>query len=232
MRILVLQHLDIEPPALIGETLREAGCTLETVRPDRGKPAPTSPDGYAGVLVMGGPMSANDDLPWIQDELALLARVIEQDVPMLGICLGAQLLARAAGSSILPSPVRELGWYRLHGQQAAATDPLFRHLPDGGLDVFQWHGETFTLPEQATLLASCEDVPHQAFRIGRQYGLQFHVEVDEALIRQWVAAGDSERAHLGPDGVAQMLESTPEKLPIAHAFCRTMTHAWLELTRT
>lgn len=233
MRFLVVQHLDIEPPALIGETIRQAGHELDTIRPNDGQPVPDTLAGHDGLIVMGGPMSANDALPWINREIALLAHAIQHDAPVLGVCLGAQLLARAAGASIIPSPVRELGWYPLQPAPAAKGDPLFDALPQGGLEVFQWHGETFTLPPNAAWLAAGAHVPNQAFRLGRRlYGLQFHVEVDESIIRAWVDAGESERAHLGTDGVARMLAGTPERLAPMHAFCRDLTRAWLELART
>lgn len=196
-----------------------------------GKAVPDTLEDYAGIIVMGGPMSANDThLDFIRAELNLLAKAIAANFPVLGICLGAQLLARAAGAKIYPAKKRELGWYTLYPTPPAASDPLFEALPKHGLKVFQWHGETFTLPSKATLLARCNHVSHQAFRLGScQYGLQFHVEVDEAIIKCWVDVCDSERTHLGPKGIEDMLNDTPSCLTDAHAFCRRMTRAWASL---
>ena len=228
MNILVVQHLEIEPAALIGALIIDTGHRVEIVRIDRGEKIPAELAGYDGVVVMGGPMSANDiHLPYIADELLLLAKAIEADLPVLGLCLGAQLLARAAGAEIIASPVRELGWYPVRSTWDSADDPIFRMLEDD-LMVFQWHGETFTLPDAATLLATDPDVPHQAFRIGSsQYGLQFHIEVDAAVIDSWIEAGESERSELGEAGIAAIRSQTPGYLPAAHAFCREIVSAWL-----
>jgi GMP synthase-like glutamine amidotransferase len=114
----------------------------------------------------------------------------------------------------------------------SADDPLFRAMDDG-LMVFQWHGETFTLPDAATLLAMHHDVPHQAFRVGsNQYGLQFHIEVDETVIEAWIAAGESECSELGEAGVATIRAQSPGYLPAAHAFCRALVISWLRLCDT
>ena len=230
MRFLVLQHLDIEPPAVIADCLLGAGHMLETVHIYQNNTIPDILKGYAGLIIMGGPMSANDGLPFIRQEIALSQQAIAQDMPVLGICLGAQLLAKAAGAEIVPSPERELGWYPLRTTPDGETDALFSSLPAAGLDVFQWHGETFSLPRNATLLASCPKVPNQAFRLGiRQYGLQFHVEVDEAIIGKWITAGDSECQHLGMDGITDLRAATPRYLDAMRTFCRRMTRAWLAL---
>lgn len=230
MRILVLQQLEIEPPELIGEAFREQSIETEMVLAPHDL-IPKSPDGYGGIVIMGGPMSANDDhLPYIREEIRLLRQAIARDLPVLGICLGAQLLAKAAGAVIEPAEARELGWYRLTPTPEAPSDPLFTHLPEQGLTVFQWHGESFSLPEKATLLASCEHVPHQAFRLGScQYGLQFHVEIAEETIGKWIDAGESERRHLGKEGVAAMLSATPLHLAAMQTFCRDIAGAWLRL---
>ncbi len=231
MNFLLLQHLQIEPAAIIGEMIEEAGHRIEPVRMDRGEPVPQSLSGFDGVVVMGGPMSANDThLSFVADEIELLREAIKVDLPVLGLCLGAQLLARAAGAEIVTSPVRELGWYPVLRTRYSAGDPIFRALDDDGLMVFQWHGETFTLPDSATLVATHTDVPQQAFRIGSsQYGLQFHIEVDEPIIESWVEAGESERAALGEAGIAAIRAQSPDYLPAAHSFCRQMIKAWLGL---
>lgn len=227
MHFVTFQHLDIEPPALIAEVLLGQGHTLATIHLDQGESLPSSLHGIDGVIIMGGPQSANDaHLPYIRQELAWLEKALAEGMPMLGICLGAQLIARAAGAGIGPSPVRELGWYPIY---PAENDPLFAALPAEGLHVFQWHGETFSLPATATLVATHPDVPHQAFRLGSaQYGLQFHVEVEAPIIENWVEAGASERAHLGRNGIDSLRCQTPEYLPTMQAFCRDMTLAWLD----
>lgn len=227
--VLILQQLICEPAALLAGVLHQQGQDTVAVLASE-QPVPAALNDYAGLIVMGGPMSANDvHLDFIANEISLLKQAIAEDFPVLGICLGAQLLAKAAEADIYQADERELGWYDLYPMANAADDPLFSLL-DGDIGVFQWHGETFTLPEGAALLASCENVPHQAFRLGScQYGLQFHVEVDEAIIRDWVKICDSERAHLGEEGVSQMLGETPVRIGPAHAFCRKITDAWMEL---
>jgi len=232
MRFLVLQHLEIEPPALIGDCLCKEGHTLETIHIHRRDTIPDNLTGYTGLIVMGGPASANDTIPFIEKEINLLRSAIAQDFPVLGICLGAQLLAKAAGAKILPSPERELGWYRLLSTPDGKTDALFSSLPAEGLDVFQWHGETFLLPKEAKLLASCPKVPNQAFRLGScQYGLQFHVEVDMPIIHKWIDAGESERAHLGESGIRNILLETPRHLSAMQSFCSMACRNWLALSK-
>jgi len=231
MNFLLLQHLEIEPAALIGEAIAGAGHSLQVVLMERGDAVPPTLAGYDGMIVMGGPASANDShLSYIRDEIALLKQAVAADFPVLGVCLGAQLLARAADAEIVTSPVRELGWYPLQRTWDSADDPIFRALDERGLMVFQWHGETFTLPDAATLVATHPDVPHQAFRIGSsQYGLQFHIEVDDVIIEAWVEAGESERSELGDAGIAAIRSQSPDYLPAAHAFCRVMVSAWIKL---
>ena len=230
MNFLLLQHLGIEPAALIGDVIADAGHTIETICIDRGEHVPSELSGYDGMIVMGGPMSANDShITYIRDEIALLKQAVAAGFPVLGICLGAQLLAKAADAEIVTSPVRELGWYPLHRTWDSADDPLFRTLEDG-LMVFQWHGETFTLPDPATLVATHPDVPHQAFRIGSsQYGLQFHIEVDGAIIEPWIEAGECERSELGEAGIKAIRSQSPDYIPAADAFCRVMVSAWIKL---
>jgi len=230
VRFLVLKHLDIEGPGLLADVIRSAGHELKTMDLWRHLPEPGAMDGYDGLIVMGGPSSANDlHSPSIAAALALIRAAIDHHTPMLGICLGAQLMAKAASATIQPSPVRELGWYPVYPTSQSANDPLFASIHEDSLMVFQWHGETFTLPESATLLASNPAVPNQAFRLARgQYALQFHIEVDRDTIETWINAGKSEREHLGDSGLGHLRRETEVRLGPMQTFCSTMTHQWLK----
>lgn len=241
MKFLVLQQLAIEPPALIDEIIRSEGHALQiinleldpqAIKSGRNMDVPSqSKSEWDGLIIMGGPQSANDvHSTAISTCLGLIADAIKHDVPMLGICLGAQLMAKAAGGIIQASPVRELGWHPVFPTASAPDDALFRALPDEGLKVFQWHGESFTLPQSGALLASHPDVPHQAFRLGKaQYGLQFHVEVNEAIIQTWIETGENERLYLGKAGIAGIHKQTGEYLQAMQAFCRVMILNWLQM---
>ena len=127
-----------------------------------------------------------DRHPHLAVEMDLVRDAVERDLPVLGICLGAQLIAKALGGQVRRSPEREIGWYRLDVTNAAGEDPLFGHL-EASEHVFQWHGDTFDIPEGAVHLASTAGCSNQAFRFGeRVYGLQFHLEVDEPMIERWL----------------------------------------------
>jgi len=225
MHFLAIQHLDIETPALIAEIIAEAGHRLTTVQIDRGESLPDICDEFDGIIIMGGPQSAKD--AELADEVTWVATALQHGLPMIGICLGAQVMAKAAGASILPSPLRELGWYPVYRTEQTADDALFTAMPDA-LHVFQWHGETFTITDNMTLLASHPEVPAQVFRLGNgQYGLQCHIEVDQAIIDSWIDAGASERDHLGSAGINRVRADGPIYQPAAHSFCRRIIDRWL-----
>jgi GMP synthase-like glutamine amidotransferase len=144
-------------------------------------------------------MSANDDLPYIRRELELIAEAARLGMPILGVCLGAQLIAKAAGSRVYKNQVQEIGWYPIHWTEAAARDPVHQGL-SGSDTVFHWHGETFDLPAGAELLASSDACRNQAYRVGSNiYGLQYHLEVTPAMIADWIEqdanCGESREVH-------------------------------------
>ena len=230
MRILISMHASIEPAALFASELEKAGFAFDIVQVKH-EPMPDTLDGYAGMLVMGGPQSANDDLPYIRAEQKLLQEAIGKEMPVLGICLGAQMLAKVAGGTVYRSPRPEHGWFTISRTDAALSDPLFSAM-ESEMPIFQWHGETFTLPEGAVLLATNPEVPHQAFRIGsNQYGLQFHAEVSEAVIRRWIEHGSDDLAYLPTDAGERMLAEARDKLPVINTFCCRLTAAWAILVR-
>ncbi|GAV19478.1 GMP synthase (glutamine-hydrolysing) [Mariprofundus micogutta] len=227
MNFLILQHLDIEPPALIGESIEAVGHHLTTLNLDQGDALPASDSDYDGLIIMGGPQSANDNSDYIRAELNWINTAISKGTPLLGICLGAQIIAKAAGAEVVDSPVRELGWFPVYHTNEGENDPLFKEMPDG-MAVFQWHGETFSFTDEMTPVVTHPEVPAQAFRLNKaQYGLQFHVEVTEAIIETWIAHGESERNHLGIGGIQLLHKDTALYLETMQQFCRQMVSNWL-----
>jgi GMP synthase-like glutamine amidotransferase len=141
----------------------------------------------SGLIFLGGPMSVNDDLPYLRIEEQIILKAFARSIPILGICLGAQLIAKALESRVYANAVKEIGWFPVRFTEAARADRLFAGL-DAPETVFHWHGETFDLPQGAELLASSERCRHQAFRAGNAYALQFHLEVTPEMIAGWCAA--------------------------------------------
>jgi len=211
--ILVIQHAEIETPAALADVLQDAGCTLALVRSDR-EPIPAQLDEYTALVVMGGMMSATSDdgFPARRAEIALLRAALAESVPTLGVCLGAQLLAAAAGADVYRGAGLEIGWCPVSLTAAAAADPLLAGI-ESPLRVLEWHGDTFDLPADAVRLAESSMYANQAFRVGPvAWGLQFHVEIDEATIQAFLAASPAE-AERAPGGAAAILRDTRTELP-------------------
>jgi len=214
--VLVIQHLEPEGPALIADALAARDHRIEVVRTDLGQPVPADASALAGLVVMGGPMSAGSDdgFPSRRAEIGLLRDAVNRGVPVLGICLGAQLLAVAGGAAIVGGDRPEIGWGTVQLEPGAADDPLFSELT-GELAVLHWHGETFDLPAGAVHLASSAGYPNQAFRLGpRAWGLQFHLEVDLAAVERFVTsfgdeAEDPQAIRL--DAVDQLARSADQR---------------------
>ena len=188
---MVLQHVAHEGPGSIAWALGTAGIDVVTTRLDLGEPLPELDD-FGGLVVMGGPMGVHDDdaHPWLAPERAMLRRAVERDLPVLGVCLGAQQLASALGSDVTTGPDEEVGAGRVELTAAGRLDPVFgpeySGLSGTTVPCFHWHQDTFTLPDGFVHLAATRCYPHQAFRVGnRAYGLQFHVEVDAELADAW-----------------------------------------------
>ncbi len=187
-RVLVFQHVAAEPLGTLDPMLRQRGHRIRYVNFHRDPDARPSLDRYQGLIVLGGPMmpDAVEKHPHLATELRCIEEALKQNMLVLGICLGAQLLAHALGAPMKPSPAWEIGWYDLAPTAQAAADPVLCGLTHAR-PVFQWHGYTFDLPAGATHLARTEICANQAFRYGAHaYGFQFHLELDERLINRWL----------------------------------------------
>jgi GMP synthase-like glutamine amidotransferase len=229
MRALVIQHVAVEGPGVLEPLLRQHGWQLETVALYAGAQLPEQPQSYQAILVLGGPMGVDDEVayPFLRTEHHFLQQAIAQEVPLLGICLGSQLLAKALGARVYRNPCKEIGWYTVELSPATRTDPLFTGVASP-LQVFQWHGDAFDLPSGATALASSPLCTHQAFRYGKQvYGVLFHLEVTPETIRTWLATFTEElvsvRSYIDPE---RILADMPRYL---EAYRQSSTQVWTNL---
>ena len=188
-RLLVCQHVAFEILGTLNPLFKSYGFRIRYVNFGRHPDARPGLDGYHGLVVLGGPMNVDqvDAHPHLATEVDLIRSALDRGIPVLGICLGAQLIARALGAAVGPNGEKEIGWYDVRPTDAGRADPLFAHFADSQ-KIFQWHGDTFSIPEGAVHLATSPGCSSQAFRYGDNvYGLQFHLEVDEALIERWLS---------------------------------------------
>jgi len=190
MRVVAFRHAPLEGVGLLGDALARHAIACDVVDDAMSlSSGPLSRDGegaVSGLILMGGSMSVHDDLPRLRREEACIREAVDRGIPVLGICLGAQLIAKALGARVRRSPVKEIGWAPVHWTEAAAADPLFAGF-GASETLFHWHAETFDLPPCAEWLAYSDACAHQAFRAGnRVYGLQFHLEVTPAIIEEWL----------------------------------------------
>jgi GMP synthase-like glutamine amidotransferase len=211
VRFLIVQHDYDTPLGSLGEPLASHG-EIDTWLP-KDEPAPPGPVGaYSGVVILGGTTHPDQDeqFPWLQPEVAVVREALERRVPTLGVCLGGQLVARAAGGWIGPAETSEVGWYPIRIDPAAAADPVLGGLVDG-FHAFEWHHYRFEPPPGAVPLAWTE-AACQAYRLGEHaWGLQFHIEVDAAIVASWLD---------DPYGVADLLEHGFDGAAIREASAR------------
>ncbi len=187
-RLLVFQHVAAEPLGTLDPLIRRRGHRVRFANFERHPDAQPNVDRYRGLIVLGGPMNVEDQVqrPHLRTELRAIERMLEQGKPVLGICLGAQLLAHVLGAPIRRQREPEIGWYPLRTTATGRADPVLSPLGETA-PVFQWHGYRFDLPSGAAHLARTDSCEQQAFRWGdNAYGFQFHMEMDERLIERWL----------------------------------------------
>jgi GMP synthase-like glutamine amidotransferase len=233
--VLAVQNDGTDPPGLVGEWLLETGVQLRVVEAFAGEEVPERvPDDVAGVLPLGGAMGANDDVeaPWLVHERALLLDAVDRGVPILGLCLGGQLLAAAAGGRVDLGPTTEIGVVTVQRTSDGLTDPVISAIeaPGDAIPAAQWHQDhVLELPEAAVLLLTNEACRVQGFRLGdTAYGLQMHPEVDAASFASWAEVADAALSRSGRSATAATAEVIAAEPALIRAW-RPMTRAWADL---
>jgi GMP synthase-like glutamine amidotransferase len=192
--ILSIQNTEIETLGNFKEFFEADGYTIETIHVKKDR-IPKELDKYAGIVILGGYMSVYEYLPYLKEELVLINNANSLQVPLLGICLGSQLIAEALGGRVYKGTQKEIGWYDVVINNKGKND-IFKGISNNNIKVFQWHGDTFVLPNSAVLLASSDLYP-QAFRLDSCIGILFHLEVTSRMIRDWMKDYGSEMKQVG-----------------------------------
>ncbi|GMQ91904.1 MAG: GMP synthase [Gammaproteobacteria bacterium] len=205
--IIILRFVAHEGPAFLGDFLQQRGLDYQVIKIDEGDAVPETIQGISGLVLMGGPMSVNDPLPWIPQVQFLVREAQDAGIPILGHCLGAQLIATAMGAIVGKNKCVEIGWHHVSivDQESEWLQGL-----DESFEAFHWHGETFSVPEQANRILGNKHCPNQGFTMGNTLALQCHVEMTAELVRQWVKINSAELVH--PHGAVQSTEQITQDL--------------------
>jgi len=216
-KFLVIQNAAIEGMGVLGELLRKDGADIKTVLAKSEDIPEIRPD---AIIILGASESANDDLPYLKKEIELIRQSVEKNIPVLGICLGSQLIAKAFGARVYKGPKKEIGFYKDIEFDNIAKSMLFSGIKSPAI-VFHWHEDTFDLPENAIRLAHSKDYQNQAIKIGSAVGVQFHLEVDESIVKLWIEKSRKELdniSYIDPilieEQISQHIETVKKNLEI------------------
>ncbi len=190
--VAIFRHSPVEGPGYFGTFLDSHSIPWKLIKVDASEALPSSASQFSGLVFMGGPMSVNDDLPWIARALSLTQQAVANDIPVLGHCLGGQLISKALGGMVDKNPVKEIGWGEVRVADHPAAREWFGELSK--FEPFHWHGEAFSLPDGATCVLSSPYCKNQAFALDMHFGMQCHVEMTEDMVKAWCQTGAEEIA--------------------------------------
>jgi GMP synthase-like glutamine amidotransferase len=188
--VLIIRHATIEGPGFLEDFLYEHNIPCKLIKIDQGDKVPTNASDYSGIAMMGGPMSVNDDLPWISDEITLIRDAAKLDIPLIGHCLGGQMISKAFGARVSANRVKEIGWRVVSVSKNEEAKKWFGN--HSSFLGFHWHGETFDLPLGATHILSSQYCPNQAWAMGKHLAMQCHIEMTEEMVISWCDHGENE----------------------------------------
>lgn len=228
--VAIFRHARTEGPGYFAEFLDQKNIPWQLIRIDQGDALPATAVDFSGLVFMGGPMSVNDDLPWISPVLALIREAVSEDIPVLGHCLGGQLMAKALGGTVTANPIKEIGWGELQVDRAAAVQRWFDSIES--FQGFHWHGETFSLPPGAVHLLSSQFCHNQAFALGKHLAFQCHIEMTMDMVREWCDVGAEElTAAASSPGVQQapeILRELESRVQALNRVAAAVYAVWLE----
>lgn len=229
--VVIFRHALTEGAGYLGAFLTEKKIPWQMIRIDQGDPLPDNMESYSGMVLMGGPMSVNDDLPWIKPLLALTLDAMNKDIPLLGHCLGGQLISKALGAKVSKNPVKEIGWGEVVVTPGDQAQKWFGADMDR-FNAFHWHGETFALPEGATHLLASAYCANQAYSIGKHLAFQCHIEMTNDMVRVWCEVGEDEvMASVNSPGVQtveQIQQALPDRIAELNEISRGIYERWIE----
>ncbi len=231
--VLIFQHSPIEGPGYFAAFLDRHRIPWRLVRIDAGEAVPSTLNGVSGICLMGGPMSVNDDLPWIAPLLALISQAVAAEIPVIGHCLGGQLMAKALGAGVGPNPVKEIGWGTVRVTDAAADRPWLGDDDAAPLWAFHWHGETFGIPAGATRILESAWCANQAYVLNQIHiGMQCHVEMTPELVSAWCENGAGEIAAASGSPAVQaperILSDLPDRIAPLHRLADKIYSRWIQ----
>jgi GMP synthase-like glutamine amidotransferase len=227
--IRIFRHVACEGPGYFATVLENYHIPYDIVRVDAGETPPPQLDDISAVVFMGGPMSVNDDLPWIAQELDIIRRAVASDLPVLGHCLGGQLISKALGGTISANPVKEIGWLPVQKLDNPAAHDWLADMADDPT-LFHWHGETFSIPQGANPILKSQHCQHQGFVMGNTLALQCHVEMDADMVREWANLYSDE---LSPTSTTiqspeQMTDNLEGKIRVLHDTAEALYRRWIQ----
>lgn len=209
--VVIIRFFPIEGPGYFATFLDNNHIPWKVVKVDQAEAIPSTIQEFSGLVLMGGPMSVNDDLPWIPQVLTLIQQAVALNIPVLGHCLGGQLMTKAMGGVVTAGPIKELGWGKVNVMDHPVAKAWLGDITE--FEAFHWHGETFSIPEKATLLFSSPYCAHQAFAIGIHLAMQCHVEVTEEMVPTWSTFNAVEIEQNLSSPAVQTAQVMQERLP-------------------
>jgi GMP synthase-like glutamine amidotransferase len=213
--VIIFRFLAHEGPGYLGDFLDAQNIPWQLIKIDEGAPVPASILGCGGMVLMGGSMSVNDDLPWIAPILALIREARNNDIPLLGHCLGGQLMSKALGARVTKNPIKEIGWGEVSVSNNDAAKNWFGNIET--FNAFHWHGETFSLPEGAIHLLVSPHCQNQAWSIGKHLAFQTHIEMTPEMVQKWCEEGVDELESAKASAAVQQANDMQQELPL-HCF--------------